>query len=104
MRDEKTSMFAAKNGLIITKIGIFWRSSKYEFGGLPWRINDSRMTGVITHAFTPISPLHLAVVIDDDLVLPIGGLGMVFGPEADVIVTLMSAMMEIANEQYNSSR
>ena len=104
MIDEKTKMFAAKNGLMITNIGIFWRSSKYEYGGLPWRINDSRMTGVITHAFTPISPLHLAVVIDDDLVLPIGGLGMVFEPEADVIVTLMSAMMEIANEQYNSSR
>ena len=103
MIDEKTMMFAAKNGLMITNIGIFWRSSKYEFGGLPWRINDSRMTGVITHAFTPISPLHFAVVIDDDLVLPIGGLGMVFGPEADVIVTLMSAMMKIANEQYNSS-
>ena len=104
MIDEKTSMFAAKNGLMITNIGIFWRSSKYEFGGLPWRINDSRMTGVITHAFTPISPLHFAVVIDDDLVLPIGGLGMVYGPEADVIVTLMSAMMDIANEQYNGSR
>tara|TARA_B100001564_G_scaffold324216_1_gene304818 strand:+ start:34 stop:966 length:933 start_codon:yes stop_codon:yes gene_type:complete len=103
MIDEKTMMFAAKNGLMITNIGIFWRSSKYEYGGLPWRINDSRMTGVITHAFTPISPLHLAVVIDDDLVLPIGGLGMVFGPEADVIATLMSAMIDIANEQYNSS-
>ena len=35
--------------------------------------------------------------------LPIGGLGMVFGPEADVIATLMSAMIDIANEQYNSS-
>ena len=104
MIDEKTLMFAAKNGLMITNIGIFWRSSDYQYGGLPWRINDSRMTGVITHAFTPISPLDFAVVIDDELILPIGGLGMVYGPEADVIVTLMSAMIDIANEQYNSSR
>jgi len=102
MIDEKTSMFAAKNGLMITNIGIFWRSSKYEFGGLPWRINDSRMTGVISVDGLLVSK-NFAVVIDDDLILPIGGLGMVYGPEDEVIGALMSVMIDIANEQYNSS-
>ena len=102
MIDEKTMMFAAKNGLMITNIGIFWRSSKYEFGGLPWRINDSRMTGVITLDGV-LGSKNFAVVIDDDLVLPIGGLGMVYGPEDEVIGALISVMIDIANEQYNSS-
>ena len=102
MIDEKTMMFAAKNGLMITNIGIFWRSSRYEFGGLPWRINDSRMTGVITVDGLAGSK-NFAVVIDDDLILPIGGLGVVYEPEAEVIWSLMSVMMDIANEQYNSS-
>ena len=103
MIDEKTLMFAAKNGLMITNIGIFWRSSFYEFGGLPWRINDSRMTGVIA-VDGLLGSKNFAVVIDDDLILPIGGLGMVYGPEDEVIGALMSVMMDIANEQYNSSR
>ena len=102
MIDEKTMMFAAKNGLMITNIGIFWRSSFYEFGGLPWRINDSRMTGVITLDGV-LGSKNFAVVIDDDLILPIGGLGMVYGPEDEVIGALMSVMIDIANEQYNSS-
>ena len=42
-------------------------------------------------------------MIDDDLILPIGGLGMVYGPEDEVIGALMSVMIDIANEQYNSS-
>ena len=103
MIDEKTMMFAAKNGLMITNIGIFWRSSRYEYGGLPWRINDSSMTGVITVDGLAGSK-DFAVVIDDDLILPIGGLGVVYGPEDEVIGALMSVMMDIANEQYNSSR
>ena len=103
MIDEKTLMFAAKNGLMITNIGIFWRSSFYEFGGLPWRINDSRMTGVIA-VDGLLGSKNFAVVIDDDLILPIGGLGMVYGPEDEVIGALMSVMMDIANEQYDSSR
>ena len=101
MIDEKTMMFAAKNGLMITNIGIFWRSSKYEYGGLPWRINDSRMTGVFTvHG---LRGNRFAVVIDDDLILPIGGLGMVLELEDEVICALISMMIDIANEQYNSS-
>ena len=102
MIDEKTMMFAAKNGLMITNIGIFWRSSFYEFGGLPWRINDPRMTGVIS-VDGLLGSKNFAVVIDDDLILPIGGLGMVYGPEDEVIGALMSVMIDIANEQYNSS-
>ena len=101
MIDEKTKMFAAKNGLMITNIGIFWRSSKYEYGGLPWRINDSRMTGVFTaHG---LRGSRFAVVIDDFLILPIGGLGMVLEEEDEVICALISMMIDIANEQYNSS-
>lgn len=103
MIDEKTMMFAAKNGLMITNIGIFWRSSRYEFGGLPWRINDSRMTGVITVDGLAGSK-NFAVVIDDDLILPIGGIGVVYEPEDEVIWSLMSVMMDIANDQYNSPR
>ena len=103
MIDEKTLMFAAKNGLMITNIGIFWRSSFYEFGGLPWRINDSRMTGVIA-VDGLLGSKNFAVVIDDDLILPIGGLGVVYEPEDEVIGALMSVMMDIANEQYDRSR
>ena len=103
MIDEKTMMFAAKNGLMITNIGIFWRSSKYEFGGLPWRINDSRMTGVIT-VDGALGSKNFAVVIDDDLIFPIGGLGVVYEPEDEVIGALISVMIDIANEQYNSSK
>ena len=102
MIDEKTMMFAAKNGLMITNIGIFWRSSRYEFGGLPWRINDSRMTGVIT-VDGALGSKNFAVVIDDDLIFPIGGLGVVYEPEDEVIGALISVMIDIANEQYNSS-
>ncbi|MDG1536418.1 MAG: hypothetical protein P8Q45_04260 [Candidatus Thalassarchaeaceae archaeon] len=101
MIDEKTKMFAAKNGLMITNIGIFWRSSKYEYGGLPWRINDSRMTGVFTGQ--GLRGSRFAVVIDDFLILPIGGLGMVLEEEDEVICALISMMIDIANEQYNSS-
>ncbi len=101
MIDEKTMMFAAKNGLMITNIGIFWRSSKYEYGGLPWRINDSRMTGVFTGQ--GLRGSRFAVVIDDFLILPIGGLGMVLEEEDEVICALISMMIDIANEQYNSS-
>ena len=102
MIDEKTMMFAAKNGLMITNIGIFWRSSRYEFGGFPWRINDSRMTGVIT-VDGALGSKNFAVVIDDDLIFPIGGLGVVYEPEDEVIGALISVMIDIANEQYNSS-
>ncbi len=101
MIDEKTMMFAAKNGLMITNIGIFWRSSDYQYGGLPWRINDSRMTGVFTGQ--GLRGSRFAVVIDDFLILPIGGLGMVLEEEGEVICALISMMIDIANEQYNSS-
>ena len=101
MIDEKTMMFAAKNGLMITNIGIFWRSPKYQYGGLPWRINDSRMTGVFTGQ--GLRGSRFAVVIDDFLILPIGGLGMVLEEEDEVICALISMMIDIANEQYNSS-
>ena len=103
MIDENTLIFAAKNGLMITNIGIFWRSTYGEYGGLPWRINDSSMTGVM-HVDGLGGTKDFAVVIDDDLILPIGGLGAVFEPEAEVILHLMSAMITIANEQHNSSR
>jgi hypothetical protein len=103
MIDENTLIFAAKNGLMITNIGIFWRSTYGEYGGLPWRINDSSMTGVM-HVDGLGGTKDFAVVIDEDLILPIGGLGAVYEPEADVIAALMSAMMEIAEEQHNSSR
>ena len=88
---------------MITNIGIFWRSSRYEYGGLPWRINDSSMTGVII-VDGALGSKNFAVVIDDDLILPIGGLGVVYEPEDEVIWSLMSMMMDIANEQYNSPR
>ena len=103
MIDENTLIFAAKNGLMITNIGIFWRSTYAEYGGLPWRINDSSMTGLM-HVDGLGGTQDFAVVIDDDLILPIGGLGAVFEPEAKVILHLMSAMITIANEQHNSSR
>ena len=103
MIDENTLIFAAKNGLMITNIGIFWRSTYAEYGGLPWRINDSSMTGLM-HVDGLGGTQDFAVVIDDDLILPIGGLGAVFEPEAEVILHLMSAMITIANEQHNSSR
>tara|TARA_B100000029_G_scaffold66813_1_gene59660 strand:- start:100 stop:885 length:786 start_codon:yes stop_codon:yes gene_type:complete len=100
--DEKTAIFAPKNGLMITNIGIFWRGN-WQYGGLPWRIGDSSMTGVL-HMDGPMGTKFLAVVIDDEFILPIGGLGAVYEPEAEYIAQLMSAMMEIANEQYYSSR
>ena len=103
MIDENTLIFAAKNGLMITNIGIFWRSTYAEYGGLPWRINDSSMTGLM-HVDGLGGTQDFAVVIDEDLILPIGGLGAVFEPEAEVILHLMSAMITIANEQHNSSR
>jgi hypothetical protein len=103
MIDENTLIFAAKNGLMITNIGIFWRSTYAEYGGLPWRINDSSMTGLM-HVDGLGGTQDFAVVIDDDLILPIGGLGAVFELEAEVILHLMSAMITIANEQHNSSR
>ena len=47
---------------------------------------------------------NFAVVIDDDLIFPIGGLGVVYEPEDEVIGALISVMIDIANEQYNSSK
>tara|TARA_A100001037_G_C15017719_1_gene574801 strand:+ start:219 stop:1004 length:786 start_codon:yes stop_codon:yes gene_type:complete len=100
--DEKTVIFAPKNGLMITNIGIFWRGT-WQYGGLPWRIGDSSMTAVIIMD-GPMGTKFLAVVIDDEFILPIGGLGLVYESEMEYIGTLMSAMIGIAHEQYNSSR
>ena len=59
------------------------------------------MTGVFTaHG---LRGSRFAVVIDDFLILPIGGLGMVLEEEDEVICALISMMIDIANEQYNSS-
>ena len=99
--DEKTAIFAPKNGLMITNIGIFWRGN-WQYGGLPWRIGDSSMTGVCI-LDGPMGTKSLAVVIDDEFILPIGGLGAVYEPEMEYIAALMSGMMKIANVQYYSS-
>ena len=51
----------------------------------------------------PMGTKSLAVVIDDEFILPIGGLGAVYEPEMEYIAALMSGMMKIANVQYYSS-
>jgi hypothetical protein len=100
MVDEVTAIFAPKNGLMITNIGIFWRSMEYGSGAYPWRINDSRLTQLMMSSGFLLS--ELALEVDDDMVLPVGTTGSNHD-EIQIIGGLISSLIEIANEQYTSS-
>ena len=99
--DQKTWLSTPKCGLMITNIGIFWRGD-YQYGGLPWRFGESRMTDFV-FIDGPIGSKSFAIIIDDEFLLPIGGLGLVYHPEAEYISTLIHGFIEIAQSQYDSS-
>ena len=100
MVDERTALFSPKYGLMVTNIGIFWNSTEWGKGGMPWRINDSRIT---TFWMNPDAFLlgELGVVIDDEITIPIGTLGPINKGEMAALITWLAFLPQIANEQHS---
>ncbi|HIE81099.1 MAG TPA: hypothetical protein EYQ07_00935 [Candidatus Poseidoniales archaeon] len=99
MVDESALLFSPKRGLMITNIGIFWNSLEGGTGGIPWRINDSRITTIMINP----NAFHLAdiaVEIDEKLILPIGTVGPT-NNEMLIISDLICSLIDIANEQHS---
>jgi hypothetical protein len=104
--DEKTALFAPKNGLMITNIGIFCRTTEtnwdpdYPTGaiGLPWRIDDSRITSLMHAKTLMLSEIALEIDGMADFPFPVGGTGL-YNSEMLVVHNLISGLIDIANEQ-----
>ncbi|MEO2121098.1 MAG: hypothetical protein ABGX44_04725 [Candidatus Poseidoniia archaeon] len=99
MVDERTALFSPKLGLMITNIGIFWNSIENGKGGLPWRINNSRVTSFMMNP-EALFLGEIALEIDDELTIPIGTVGQT-NDEMATFGGLLSSLIDIANEQHS---
>ena len=96
---DDTSMGSAKDGLLVTKIGIFWHEAGVDSGAIPWRIGNSRVTEFIYESGWMAG--KLSAIIDDESQINIWKNMVVPNDSMNQFVAILDVLANIANTQHN---
>jgi len=95
---DDTNMGSAKDGVLVTNIGIFWHEVGEDSGAIPWRIGNSRVTEFIYESGWMAG--QLSAIIDDESRLNIWKNMVVSNDSMNQFVAILDVLANIANAQY----
>jgi hypothetical protein len=98
---DDTNMGSAKDGVIVTGMGIFWHEVAENSGALPWRIADSRVSGFVYES--GMLSGELSAIIDGSIVIPLWKNSVTSNKAMEKFTSLLNNLSDYANSLYYAS-
>ncbi len=98
---DDTNMGSAKDGVLVTGMGIFWHESMTKSGALPWRIGDNRVSEFVYKS--GVLSGKLSAIIDGNSAIPIWGNSITSNKAMEKFVSLLNNLTDYANSLHYSN-